>query len=270
LLALSLSSHDYVSHVFGPDSWEAWAAELELDRRLAALFAEADRAVGPEGWAAILTSDHGGGALPEVSAEKRGPECAGTPDKWDRPCGGRRRISPAAIAPTLNAGLAKALGGGPWVAAVSDPFVYLAPHGHALVGENRRRVVVAAKRALAPLGIADVVDVKAMAASCPNDESLAAIVCRSIDPRGEADLYLVVAPGAFFDPDLVPGAGTNHGSPYLYDRAVPLIVRAPGRVKPGAVRTEPVSYATFTRTAASLLGIRPPAQSLPGEILGAD
>jgi hypothetical protein len=270
LLALSLSSHDYVSHVFGPDSWEEWAAVLELDRRLAALFAEADRAVGPEGWAAILTSDHGGGALPEVSAEKKGPECAGAPDKWERPCGGRRRISPAAIAPTLNAGLAKALGGGPWVAAVSDPFVYLAPHGHALVGDNRRRVIVAAKRALAPLGIADVVDVKAMAAPCPNDDSLAANICRSIDPKSDADLYLVVAPGAFFDPDLAPGSGTNHGSPYLYDRAVPLIVRAPGRVKAGAVRTEPVSFASFTRTAASLLGIRPPAQSLPGDILGAD
>jgi hypothetical protein len=267
LLALSLSSHDYVSHVFGPDSWEEWAAALELDRRLAALFAEADRALGSEGWAAILTSDHGGGALPEVSAEKKGPECAGAADKWERPCGGRRRIQPSAIAPTLNTGLARALGGGPWVAAVSEPFVYLAPHGHALVGENRRRVIVAAKRALAPLGIADVVDVKAMAAPCPTDDSRTANLCPSIDPRSDADLYLVVAPGAFFDPDLAPGSGTNHGSPYLYDRAVPLIVRAPGRVKAGVVRTDPVSFAAFTRTAASLLGVRPPSGIESGEDL---
>src|SRR5262249_27074296 len=60
LLALSLSSNDYINHVFGPHSWEAWAELYELDKGLAALFTEADRAVGPNGWAAMLTADHGG------------------------------------------------------------------------------------------------------------------------------------------------------------------------------------------------------------------
>ena len=72
------------------------------------------------------------------------------------------------------------------------------------------------------------------------------------------DFYLVAAPGTFFDPDLAEGRGTNHGSPYLYDRAVPLIVRAPGRVPAGMTVTQPTSFATFARTAASLLAIPEP------------
>ena len=32
MLALSLSSHDYVNHVFGPGSWEAWDELRRLDR----------------------------------------------------------------------------------------------------------------------------------------------------------------------------------------------------------------------------------------------
>ena len=67
------------------------------------------------------------------------------------------------------------------------------------------------------------------------------------------------APGDVLDPDLAVGRGTNHGSPYLYDRAVPLVVRAPGRVPAGATRTAPTSYAAFARTAAALLGVREPA-----------
>ena len=71
LLALSLSSHDYVAHVFGPHSWEAWAELRELDHRLGELLAAADRAVGPDGYAVMLTGDHGGGALPEIDPERR-------------------------------------------------------------------------------------------------------------------------------------------------------------------------------------------------------
>ncbi len=94
----------------------------------------------------------------------------------------------------------------------------------------------------------------------PSDESLPALTCRSIRRDQAGDFYLVPAPGAFFDPDLAVGRGTNHGSPYLYDRAVPLIVRAPGRVPAGATRTAPTSFAAFARTAAALLAIpEPPA-----------
>jgi hypothetical protein len=46
-------------------------------------------------------------------------------------------------------------------------------------------------------------------------------------------------------------------------------VRAPGRVAAGATRDAPVSFATFARTAAALLGVRAPAGARGGEDLTA-
>src|SRR6185295_2854629 len=88
-------------------------------------------------------------------------------------------------------------------------------------------------------GVDEVVDIRSSPhgpCAPAGDESRAALVCRSLSPDGPADLYLVVPPGTFFDPSFDAGRGTNHGSPYLYDRAVPLLVRAPGRVPAGVVR----------------------------------
>jgi Type I phosphodiesterase / nucleotide pyrophosphatase len=271
LLAVSLSSNDYVNHVFGPHSWEAWDALLQLDRRLAALLTQADRVLGPDGYAVMLTSDHGGGALPEVTPEAAHVACGprDPPDRWERPCARRRRIAPSEMIAKLESALAAEIGQGPWVVGFAEPLVYLAPRARDLDAPTRDRLVRAAAAALAPMGVRAVVDAWRATQPCPpiGDESLDALVCRSIDPTGPGDLYLVVEPGAFFDPGLVPGAGTSHGSPYLYDRAVPLIVRAPSRVPPGAERRSPVAFTAFARTAAALLGIRPPAGARDGENL---
>jgi hypothetical protein len=273
LLALSLSSNDYVQHVFGPQSWEAWAELLELDRRLATLLADADRAVGPSGYAVLLTSDHGGGALPEVGPEAAGLSCPphNKPglDPWERTCEPRRRLSPTTLVTALEEAITGELGPGPWVRGFSEPLIYLTARGRALAGPERVRLVRAAGAALRPLGVSAVEDTRLPhpRGCASGGESLAELVCRAIDPGGPADLYLVVAPGAFFEADLVPSFGTNHGSPYLYDRAVPLLLRAPGRAKAGATRDAPVAAAAFTRTAASLLGIRPPAGAAAGEDL---
>jgi hypothetical protein len=271
LLSLSLSSHDYVQHVFGPDSWEAWAELLELDRQLGALLGEADRAVGAERWALLLTSDHGGGALPEVGFRLAGGPCPGNgaADPWERSCEPRRRLAPDDVITSVEQGIAAELGPGPWVRGFADPFVYLSPRGHALAGDARARLVRAAGEALRRLGVRAVVDARARAERCADAASLDGLVCRAIDPDGPADLFLLVAPGAFFEADLVPGFGMNHGSPYLYDRAVPLVVRAPGRVQAGQVRDAPAGAAAFARTAASLLGVRAPAAARDGEDLAA-
>ncbi len=275
LLALSLSSNDYIQHVFGPQSWEAWAELLELDRRLATLLADADRAVGPGGYAVLLTSDHGGSALPEVGSEAAGVSCPphSKPgvDPWERTCEPRRRLSPTTLVTALEEAIMAELGPGPWVRGFAAPLIYLTPRGRALARPERARLVRAAGAALRRLGVNAVEDTRLLPPrSCASDgESLAELVCRAIDPDGPGDLYLVVAPGAFFEADLVPGFGASHGSPYLYDRAVPLLVRAPGSVKAGATRDAPVPAAAFTRTAASLLGIRPPSSADAGEDLAA-
>ena len=69
------------------------------------------------------------------------------------------------------------------------------------------------------------------------------------------------------DCEYVIGKGTSHGSPYLYDRAVPIIVRAPGRAAAGRVVAAPQSPATFAVTAARLLGVTPPQGARGGASL---
>jgi hypothetical protein len=51
------------------------------------------------------------------------------------------------------------------------------------------------------------------------------------------------------------GTGASHGSPHLYDRTVPMLVRAPGAIDAGAVLDAPVDFAAFAALEAALLGL---------------
>jgi arylsulfatase A-like enzyme len=256
LIAVSLSSHDYVNHVFGPGSWESWDELRRLDRGLGELLAALDTLAGPRGYAVMLTGDHGSNPLPEIERSGKAAWCrsGAAADHWQRACGRGTRLNAADIARKLDD--SRTL-----IAGVIDPFVYLTDRGRALPAAEREALRKKIEALFAGSGdIAEIVDVRAAPATCPpsSDESLAALTCRSVRVDQAGDFYLVAAPGTFFDPDLAEGRGTNHGSPYLYDRAVPLIVRAPGRVPAGMTISQPTSFATFARTAASLLAIPEP------------
>lgn len=58
LLAISLSSTDYVGHQFGPNSIEIEDTYLRLDADLAKFFAYLDTEVGKGKWLLFLTADH--------------------------------------------------------------------------------------------------------------------------------------------------------------------------------------------------------------------
>jgi hypothetical protein len=57
------------------------------------------------------------------------------------------------------------------------------------------------------------------------------------------------------------GKGTNHGSPYAYDREV--MVLAWGKGVPRLRSSEPVDQLRVAATLARLLGISAPAQAVP-------
>lgn len=259
LLAISFSSLDYVGHVFGPDSHEHLDTLLRLDRELARLFAALDSRLGPDGWAALLSADHGIPPLPESARLRCSPK-GGEIDPYDRPCTPGTRLFESAVGETLRPAAARDLGSPDYVRGLVEPYVYVGPA--ALVSETERT------RALAWLAaelrkrseVRDVFIVRDLPERCPDDETTLAQVCRSV-PKGNSSIqdtvFMVLEPGSFFDTEWVPGSGVNHGSPYRYDRLVPLLVRAPGRVKPGQVDARELPFATFTRSAAELLGIAP-------------
>ncbi len=59
LLAISLSSTDYVGHIFGPQSMETEDTYIRLDRDLGDFFKFLDREIGKDEYVVFLTSDHG-------------------------------------------------------------------------------------------------------------------------------------------------------------------------------------------------------------------
>ena len=59
--------------------------------------------------------------------------------------------------------------------------------------------------------------------------------------------------------------GTSHGSPYPYDRAVPIVFLGPG-IEPGR-RFDAASTADIAPTVLDLLGIEPPSE-MDGKVLG--
>ena len=262
LLALSLSANDYIGHLFGPQSWEAWDELLRLDRALARFFSFLDQTVGVNAYAVILTGDHGINPLPELTTDERS-WCA-SPDPWQRPCGPTRRVRGVARAGSAAAGqtvrdvLDTALGRefgrpGQWVAGVAGPFVYLAKPSLA-PGDHARLLRVAQTALGQAFGVRHVLDARVLARTCSPDGA-DALLCRSLPVDIAADLFVELAADDFFDADLDPGLGANHGSPSRFDRSVPLYLRAPGCVSTGIMLTEPLRFDAFTRTLASLLGL---------------
>lgn len=270
LLALSLSGNDYIGHAFGPDSWEAWDSLRRLDALLARFLGALDRAFGSNGYALVLSGDHGIVPLPEVTLARRvRAECAERADPWQRPCGAGGRVAVDATLERLESEARRVLGEGRWLLGYFDPYLHFTPEGRALSPVRRALLVGAVTKVLlGEAGVARVVDVAALPATCPPSDDIDALVCRSIAPGRGGDLYLVSKPGYFFLDKPRP-RGTTHGTPYLYDRAVPLLVRAPGRVPANRIVKEPLDFRAFSRTAAALLDIEAPSAARPGRDLSA-
>ena len=68
ILGVSLSTHDYVNHGFGPESRVSQDHLLRVDRALAAFFDYLDQRIGLDNVVIALTADHGFMNAPEYSA----------------------------------------------------------------------------------------------------------------------------------------------------------------------------------------------------------
>jgi hypothetical protein len=249
-LAVSLSANDYAGHLFGPDSWEAWDGLRRLDAALAWFFRQLDE-LGPEAWAVVLSADHG---IVPVEDSRRRPAC-GTSRKAAleaaAPCSGasergarvhvedlRREAENAA----RKAGLRDAQGArlDPIIAGVAPPYIYLTDAARTALAKDaaaRRRLASRLdgelrRRFKALDAVLDVARFKDESV-CPDERAdpVLSLVCNSVSPASDrgGDFYFVLGPGSFIDPGLVRGAGSEHGSPYGYDRIVPLLVRDPSR-----------------------------------------
>ncbi|HYV19704.1 MAG TPA: alkaline phosphatase family protein [Verrucomicrobiae bacterium] len=240
-LGIVASQVDDIGHWYGPSSQEQLDNLRRLDRALGDFFDHLDATVGANRWVVALSADHG---IPDIPEERlaRGEQA--------------RRVKAEEFTPVLAKVRAERTPG-----AATDPDT-LAERVAALV---EKADFVAA--AMTPKDLFDG----------PASDDLYVTLYRHSarpdriprypffdfesgrSPVAESGVSVRLAEGAM--PDLDPAV---HGSPYLYDRSVPLVFMGPG-VEPGR-STEPARTIDVAPTLARLAGI-PVPEGLDGRPL---
>jgi hypothetical protein len=212
LLILGLSATDYVGHTYGTQGLEMCLQLAGLDRELGAFFARLDE--GGVDYAVVLTADHGGNDLPERQRHEGAPHAA--------------RVDASLGASTLGRALGQRLGlQGPVLygdGAFGDIYV-----DRALTADQRRRVIAEATAAYRahPQVAAVFTREELSAAPLPSgDPSVWSLLQRaraSFDAERSGDFVVLLRPAV--TPIVSPGGGyvATHGSPYDYDRRVPIL-----------------------------------------------
>jgi hypothetical protein len=244
LLAISFSSPDAVGHQYGPDSHEVRDTLLRLDQELGRLLRTLDARVGQGQYTVLLSSDHGVGPCPEARV------AAGLSGGRD----GRLGIKVRAAAEKAMRDAYGEPGERSWVRGISGTWLYLDR-------ENIERAEI--DRADAAARVASAVgEISSLRTAIPTvgdlpedlDPELATIFRHTFHPDAGGDVYLIYEPYWLGYP--TPTA--SHGTPWPYDREVPLIaygagirggVRHPGAVTPGMA----------VSIASAVLGIEPPS-----------
>ena len=242
LLAVSLSGHDVVGHLYGPFSHESQDTLRRLDEELDELLAELDRITRGRLLVA-LTSDHGVLPLPEF----RAPEGTSCPESGSR-IGMRRMMFKVLIGLHFE------------LSPLSWPRWWLVIGGSQMgvdraLAERRgvdpSEVIAAAERRLE--------DVPAIREAWTREEietrdgEHAQLFRNSFVPGRSGDLVVEGEPGCLIWPF---DAGTTHGSPHAYDRRVPLVFFGNG-IEPAWV-AGPASPTDIAPTLAARLGIEVP------------
>ena len=251
LLSISLSATDYVGHDYGTEGQEMCLNLLELDRELGDFLAQLDsRHIA---YAVALTADHGGKDIPERE------RLAGVADaaRVDP------ALSPAAMGRKIMAQLGLQgrglLGSGPF----GDIYV-----DRTLSPRDRSRVLdaaVASYRAhpqVEAVFTALQIAVTPVPSTPPNQWSLIQRVRAGYYPGRSGDFFVVLKK------DVTPIADTSrrdiatHGSPWDYDRRVPILFWRSGAA--AAERNEPIDTVDIMPTLASEIGLPLQPDSVDG------
>ena len=244
LLAVALSATDLVGHFYGPESWESRDALARLDASLGAFLEFLEKRVGKRRVLVAVTADHGVLPLPEWILEQGRSRCSVE--------GGR--VDPQPIVAKLNAYLTERFGGPRgvhWFELASSRLTLNRKHAAATGADAGKVIEIARARLESEEGIARTwTQDEVLSGAGP--EPMATFYRNSWNER-TGDIAIQVAEDC-----LLAGLriATSHGSPYAYDRAVPLIFWGPG-VERGRI-PGPAATVDIAPTLAPLLGISVP------------
>ena len=258
VLSVSFSATDYVGHAFGTEGTEMCLQMHALDKTIGGLLDVLD-ARGID-YAVVLTADHGGLDLPERLALQGLPQAA--------------RVDPG-LAPEA---LGKAIAARLKIVGV-EPLLYSdGPFGdfylnRALKTKQRKAVLAELKALVAHPQVAAVFTADELAkapapAGSPEAWTLMDRARASFYTRRSGDVVILLDRAIVPIPKAAPGYTATHGSPWDYDRRVPMLFWRKGMTgfeQPNAVETVDIAP-----TLAALVGLAVPEGEFDGRCLDLD
>lgn len=252
ILAINLSSTDYVGHSFGPYSLEVEDMTYRTDKQLGEFAEFLNKLLGAGSWTLFLTSDHGVAPIPERAADwglraKRNP--FGEDDDNGNFETERQHLEGALRRSMGVTETDKAL-----VSAVVSNQVFLNLEHPALQGGNvelARRLT--RDHLVSDPYVAHAATREQLLQDCSGNEMLH-MLQRSFHARRSGDVLFVLKPYTFSST-----APATHGSPWHYDRHVPLMIVGNGAsLKSTSTDAHHVSPAQIAPTISRLLRIETP------------
>ncbi|HEX7822352.1 MAG TPA: alkaline phosphatase family protein [Sphingobium sp.] len=212
VLGISLSATDTVGHAYGPGGGEMCIQLAALDAGLGLLFDRLDK-TGID-YLVVLTADHGGHDLPERNRQNGAPDAA--------------RVDSALTIGAVNAALETSTGvKGPLIlgdGAFGDMYLR-----RDLSSANRKKVLKAALALYRGHPQVQTVFTHADLLAAPEPSgppeawSLLDEAKASFDPERSGDFLVLLKPRVTPIPSPPGGAVATHGSPWGYDRRVPIL-----------------------------------------------
>lgn len=258
VLSVSLSATDYVGHAVGTEGAEMCIQMRELDRVIGGLLDFLDaRAID---YAVVLTADHGGFDLPERLDEQGLPQAA--------------RVDPALVPEALGKAIAAKLR----IAGI-EPLLYAdGPFGdfylnRALKPQQRKAVLKELKALVAHPQVAAVFTAEELAkapspAGSPETWSLIDRARASFHPQRSGDAVILLDRAIVPIPKPAPGYTATHGSPWDYDRRVPILFWRKGMA--GFEQPSPIETVDIAPTLAALIGLAVPEAEFDGRCVDLD
>lgn len=244
LLAIAVSTLDFVGHGFGPESQEALDILLRVDAAVGAFMQHVETKLGRDAVLWVLSADHG---------------ISPTPERAQAVAGFGRRFGRGELEATVNQALAQhpiARAKNVKVSLIYGPELFLSPGGTA---SERLEFARAAAGALSKHPA--IAEVHAHADVSRFSVEFRPYYERLIFPGRTAEVFFRTHAG-YVEAGRHPGeaAGSNHGTPYNSDTHVPIFLAGP-RVRRGVDRRS-VHVTRIAPSVTALLGIDPPAAAL--------
>jgi len=258
MLAVSLSATDYVGHSTGTQGPEMCLQLATVDQALGAFFAALDARHIDYG--VVLSADHGGFDMPERLNREALPQAA--------------RAEPALLPKALSVKVGAALGlpaqglilgdgaaGDFWVKADLPPAdkarVIAAARALLLAHPQVEAVFTAAELAATP-----------MPAGSPEAWSLIQRARASFYAPRSGDFVVLLHRGIMALPTPGPGYVATHGSPWDYDRRVPILFWRKGMA--GFEQPSPVETVDIAPTLSAWINLPAPQGAYDGRCLDLD